>query len=98
MISNELKTQIEAAFDFRGHVTVKLADGATAEGFLYNRVYANPKMKQDHFIDILVKGTGERRRFPMAELSSIELTGEDCAAGKSYEDYLKKKQAQQAAQ
>src|SRR5687768_424991 len=97
MVANELKNQIEAAFDYRGHVTIRLSGGESAEGFVYNRVYENTKMKQDHYIDILVKGSGERRRFPMASLAAIELTGEDCAAGKSYEDYLKKKQAAQTA-
>ena len=93
-ISPELKDQIEAAYDYRGHVTVHLNDGATVEGFLFNREFANPRLREDHFVELILKGSGDSKRFPMSALRSIELTGEDCAAGKSYEDYLKKKQAQ----
>lgn len=93
-ISEGLKRQIEEAYGYRGHVTVTLAQGGTVVGFLFNREYANPKLEQDFFIDLIVKDSGERRRYPMAQVASIALTGEDHAAGKSYEDYLKKKAAE----
>jgi hypothetical protein len=95
-VSEELKNQIEAAYDYRGHVTVHLNDGSKVEGFLYNRQFPEPLFKGDPFIDLFLKGSGDARRLPLSSLRSIELTGEDCAAGKSYEDYLKKKQAQQS--
>ena len=93
-LSPELKSQIEAAYDYRGHVTVRLNDGSAVEGYLYNREYENPRLREDRFIELFLKGSGDSRRYPMSAIRSVELTGEDCAAGKSYEDYLKKKQAQ----
>ena len=92
MISEELKKQIEAAYDYRGHVTLTFNDGGKAEGFVFNREYSNPKLKEDHFIEVFLKGSAEERRYPMSSIRSIELTGEDYAAGKSYEDHLKNKE------
>jgi hypothetical protein len=89
--SNELLKQIEAAFDYRGHVTVALKDGRTLEGYIYNRQLAGPKLKEEPFIELMVKNGDERLKLRVSELSSVALTGEDCAAGKSFEDYQKKK-------
>ena len=91
MTRPELKKQIEAAFDFRGHVTVTLATGEAVDGYLFNRQYDNPKLKEDNFIELMLKGSAERRRIPLEAVRSVAITGEDCAAGNSYEDYLKKK-------
>jgi len=93
----ELEKQIEAAFDFRGHVTVKLKSGQSVEGFVFNRQFANPKLPQDNFVELYLKGSAEHRLLKIAEIESIALTGEDFAAGKSYEDYLKKKAAEKKA-
>ncbi len=90
--SDELLRQIEAAYDYRGHVTLRLLGGETIEGFVYNREGRNPRAREDRFIDVMVKDSDLRRRIRFSELASIALTGEDFAAGKSYEDYLKKKQ------
>lgn len=92
-ISAKLKDQIEAAFDFRGHVTVSFADGRAVEGFLFNRQLEGPALAEP-FIELCLKGSGDNQRFPVAGLASIELTGEDTAAGNSYEAYLKKKAAE----
>ena len=86
-ISNDVLAQVEAAFDYRGHVTVTLTDGSSVEGFLYNRDATSG------FADLMVKNSDERRRIPLSAIKSVALTGEDCAAGKSYEDHLKSKKA-----
>lgn len=79
----ELEKQIEAAYDYRGHVTIGLKDGQSVEGFIFNR--------QPQFIEVFLKGSGDRRRYETSDLRSVALTGEDCAAGKSFDDYQKKK-------
>ncbi len=91
----KLRQQIEAAYDFRGHVTITFKSGESAEGYMFNRQYENPKLPEDNFIEVVLKGSGEKRRYSIGTLSAVALTGEDCAAGKSYEDYLKKKGASQ---
>jgi hypothetical protein len=90
----ELEKQIDAAYDFRGHVTIKLKDGKTVEGFIFNRQFAGPKLKREPFIEVVLKGSGEKTEIVIARLESVALTGDNCAAGKSYEDYLKKKAAE----
>ncbi|HVE13361.1 MAG TPA: hypothetical protein VNI01_08215 [Elusimicrobiota bacterium] len=95
-IPQTLKDQIEAAYDFRGHVTITLKDGRVVVGFLYNREFANPKLATDHYIDVMVKDSDANERYPMADVAAIALTGTDYAAGNSYEDYLKKKAAGKA--
>ncbi len=92
-ISDDLKGQIEKAFDYRGHVTLSLKDGSSLEGFVFNRLYAHPKGGDSFYVDLIVKNKELSRRVSMTEIQSIALTGEDCAAGKSYADYLAKKAA-----
>ena len=92
--SNELERQIEAAYDFRGHVTLALASGESLEGFLYNREFANPLSPEENYVDVLLKNSDERRRIAISAIRAVALSGEDCAAGKSYEDYMRKKAAQ----
>lgn len=93
----ELEKQIEAAYDYRGHVTVKLKDGGIVEGFIFNRQFSNPKLPQDNFVELYLKGSAEHRLLKISQIDSVALTGEDFAAGKSYEDYLKKKAAEKKA-
>lgn len=87
-MNEELKKQIEAAFDFRGHVTLTLTDGASVEGYVYNRHY------EEGCVELFVKNSDERRRVEISRIASVALTGEDCAAGKSFEDHVKKKGGQ----
>lgn len=86
-MTTELETQIEAAFDFRGHVTLTLNDGDTIEGYLYNR----DLRAVEPFVEVFVKNSDERRRLAVGKLKSVALSGEDCAAGKAFEDYKKNK-------
>lgn len=94
MPEEELEKQISAAYDFRGHVTIRFKSGEEAEGFLFNREFKGPGLPEEGFIEVILKGSGDRRRYPVASLASVTLTGEDCAAGKSHEDYLRKKAAE----
>lgn len=87
---NDLETQIEKAYDYRGHCTVTLKDGGTVVGFVYNRVRADAYQPVS-YIEMFPKDHSESVRFAFSELSKLECTGEDCAAGDSYHDYLEKK-------
>jgi hypothetical protein len=75
-IPDTLRAQIDEAYDFRGHVTVKLKDGSAVEGFLYNREFENPRMAEDCFVEIIPKNTEERRRLKIADIAGVTLTGE----------------------
>lgn len=90
-MTSELKDQIEAAYDFRGHVTVILKSGEMVKGFLYNRQLE----AVEPFVELFLEGSGAYKKLLASELDSIALSGKDFAAGNSYEDYLKKKAAQE---
>jgi hypothetical protein len=76
----EIERQIEAAFDYRGHVTITLRAGERVVGYVYNRQFAHPKLLEPPFIEIFLAGSGERRKFVIAAIHMIELTGKDYAA------------------
>jgi hypothetical protein len=91
-----LEGQIETAFDYRGHVTVALKDKTSIEGYLFNRQFSDPKRNAQGFIEMILKNKDEQRRIAIDDILSVSLTGEDCAAGKSYADYLAKQKAETA--
>ncbi len=72
-----LAAQIEAAYDFRGHCTVTLADGSVFEGFLFNRELA--PLKGEPYAEFMIKNSDERRRVPAASIKSLVLSGKDFA-------------------
>lgn len=88
-----LAGQIEAAFDYRGDVTVTFTDGRTFEGFVFNRSISNGA----GFVELYPQDkTAKPVRFEIKTIKSIALTGEDTAAGKSWEDWQAKKAANHA--
>ena len=76
-ISKEVAEQIEVAYDYRGHVTLTLNDGATVEGFLFNREVT--PLKGEPYIEMLRKDTDERIRFAAGDVKSIVISGKDFA-------------------
>ena len=76
-ISKDVAEQIEAAYDYRGHVTLALNDGSVVEGFLFNR--ENAPLKGEPYVEILRKESDERLRFAAKDVKSVALTGKDFA-------------------
>jgi hypothetical protein len=71
---------VDLAFDYRGDVTLVLADGSRRTGYVGNRDAATP----DPYLELLVPGTPRPVRVRYAELRTIHFTGRDAASGKSY--------------
>lgn len=88
--TGDLQHQIEQAFDYRGNATIHFKDGTSVEGFVFNREFPDTKALRKNIIEVFVAGSGEAKTFSIADISSVTLTGEDHAAGKSYEEWLKK--------
>ncbi|HEX4046393.1 MAG TPA: hypothetical protein VH309_01085 [Elusimicrobiota bacterium] len=76
-VSKEVAEQIEAAYDYRGHVTVTLNDGASVEGFLFNRETA--PLQGEAYIELMRKDSDERVRFAAKDVKSVAITGKDFA-------------------
>ena len=75
--AKSLQEQIEAAFDYRGDVTVTLAGGEQVVGFLFNRDLR--PAREPHFVELFLPAGG-RRKVEVARIESIALTGRDHAA------------------
>ena len=81
-LTDELKNQIEKAFNYRGHVTVTLSFGDPVEGFLFNRQWDR------RFIELIPKNTEERRKIAFEDIRRVELTGKDHA--ETHADFMKR--------
>lgn len=77
---------VDQAFDYRGDVTLYLANGEQIEGYVYNR----DAKASVPFLEIFPKGNGTSRRLTYGEVERIELTGTDTAAGRSWEAWQEK--------
>ncbi len=71
---------LRAAFDYRGDVTLTLADGAAVEGYVTN-------LRGDS-VELWRRGTTEALSVPAVRVRRIELSGRDTASGRSYQTWL----------
>jgi hypothetical protein len=77
--SPDLERQIEAAFDYRGHVTITLKHGERVVGYVYNRQFAHPQLQEPPFIEIFLAGSGDRQKLAIEAIRAVELTGKNYA-------------------
>ncbi len=84
-MSHPLSKIIEEAFHYRGDVTLDLTDGRQVEGYLFGR---NHDAEQ---VQLFLKGEPNPSLFAYSQISSLRITGEDTAAGKSWEAWKAKK-------
>jgi len=76
---------VEAAFDYRGDVTLLLRDGRELAGYLANRDVDD----DEPFLELFSDPEG-RQRVPYADLRGVEFSGKDTASGKSWETWVRK--------
>jgi hypothetical protein len=90
----ELRQALEAAFDYRGDVTVTLKDGTTIDGYIFDRRSAGTL---DQSVIRLMPRTGGKLTVSYAQIAALAFTGRDTAAGKSWEAWLRKYWEKKAA-
>jgi hypothetical protein len=73
-----------AAVDYRGDITLELRDGGQIEGFLFN---ANSER-----LDLFPKNSPQKQSVMISDVNSIVFSGKDEAAGKSWDDWIKKRE------
>ncbi|MAE65122.1 MAG: hypothetical protein CMJ18_12700 [Phycisphaeraceae bacterium] len=88
---------LEAAFDYRGDVTIEMRDGRTVEGYVFDR-----RINGDEAALRVIPSDGSGRiTIPCSEITGLSFTGRDTAAGRSWETWVKqyaeKKQRGEAA-
>lgn len=79
---------LDEAFGYRGDVTLELADGSVVDGFVFDR-RAGPTLEQS-IVRIVPKDSEERRSIPYASIRRVVFSGRDPAAGKTWENWLKR--------
>lgn len=84
-----LEEVIEAAFDYRGDVTVLLKDGRELAGYLANRSLGD-EGNDGGWIEVFPASGDSRCRIPTLEIGGLRFSGKDVASGKSWETWLKK--------
>jgi hypothetical protein len=92
----EIRAALEKAFDYRGDITITRKDDTKVEGYLFDRRSAG-KALADCVVRLFPKDRDEKISISYADISRLEFTGRDTAAGKSFETWVKKYQAKKAA-
>jgi hypothetical protein len=91
----ELREGLEKAFDYRGDVTIVRKDGSAVEGYIFDR-RAGATLAES-VIRLFPKGDPTKVSIPYSDVASLQFTGRDTAAGKSWEAWLKKYWEKKAA-
>ncbi|MFO0872825.1 MAG: hypothetical protein U0575_02485 [Phycisphaerales bacterium] len=80
-----LAEALDLAFDYRGDVSVRLRDGRTVDGYIFDR-----RRKPQPSIRMLPKDSDERLVLNDRDIVRLEVTGKDTAAGKTFESWVKR--------
>lgn len=83
-----LLSSLDAIRDFRGDVTLVLHDGATVEGFVFDVIVGADL--GSCALRLLVPGDATRRSVAGREIAAIRITGRDAAAGKTWENWVRR--------
>ncbi len=78
---------LELARDYRGDTTVHLKDGTTISGFVFDvraEQGVHPELRMD------LPGEDERLSITADRIERIELDGRDMAAGKTWENWVRR--------
>lgn len=92
----DLSNDLEKAFDYRGDVTLTLKDGREIVGFVFNFEMKGGRRCPEPFVELMIDGQANAL-VRQAEIASVAFTGEDAAAGKSWEDWQAKESARKSS-
>jgi hypothetical protein len=80
---------IDLALDYRGDVSItRKSTGESIEGYIFDRT--GGRAAAEASIRIIPKDRDERITIRCDDITRIEFTGRDTAAGKSFETWMKK--------
>ncbi len=91
----DLRDALEKALDYRGDVTITLKNGERIAAFVFN-CHNGPTLAQS-FVQYFTAGAPEKRKASYDTIDRLEFSGKDCAAGKQWEDWVKKYKERKAA-
>ncbi len=90
--ADRIAASVELVFDYRGDVTIHTVDGATHEGYVFDR----DKESIEPSLRLMPATGGGNVAIRYADIVKIVVSGRDTASGKSFETWLKKYQEAKA--
>jgi len=90
----DIKNALEQAFDYRGDVTLTLKSGERLEAYIFNR--QTGATLADSFVQYYTPSAEDKRKVSYAQIARLEF-GKDRAAGKHWEDWVRKYNEKKAA-
>ena len=90
----DIKNALEQAFDYRGDVTLTLKSGDRIEAYIFNR--QTGATLADSFVQYYTPSAEDKRKVSYAQIARLEF-GKDRAAGKHWEDWVRKYNEKKAA-
>ncbi|MGB9407616.1 MAG: hypothetical protein WCA89_08770 [Terracidiphilus sp.] len=91
----DLRDALEKALDYRGDVTLTLKSGERIEAFIFD--CKNGPTLAESWVRYFTPSAPEKRKVSFAEIARLEFSGKDRAAGKHWEDWVKKYNERKAA-
>jgi len=92
---DELRAALEQAFDYRGDVLITRKDGASIEGYVFDR--RSGSTLEDSIVRLLPKDGGGKVSVRYADIAALAFTGRDMAAGNSWESWVRQYWTKKAA-
>ena len=92
---DELKAALEQAFDYRGDVLITRKNGAKVEGYIFDRRAG--RSLDDSLVRLMPKDGSPKTAIPYSDIAALAFTGRDMAAGKSWENWVRKYWEKKAA-
>ena len=92
--AEDLRQALEKAFDYRGDVTLTLKSGERIEAYIFNRLPG--ATLAESYVQYFTPSAQEKRKVSYAQIARLEF-GKDRAAGKHWEDWVKKYNERKAA-
>ena len=86
-----LAEALDLALDYRGDVTVWIrGQEAPLEGFIFDRRRPGPESADGPSIRLMPKGSDDRVVVTDASIERLRVSGKDTAAGKSFDNWIKR--------
>jgi hypothetical protein len=92
---DELKAALEQAFDYRGDVLITRKDGRKVEGYIFDRRAGRDLA--DSIVRLMPKDGSPKTSIAYSDIAALAFTGRDMAAGKSWENWVRKYWEKKAA-
>lgn len=95
---SDISSLIDKAFDYRGDVTLDLKDGTQVVGYMGNRYPKGTPTDRTPRVEMMIADRNDKLVIPYADIADVRFSGEDTAAGKSWEEWQAKQAAKKAAE